>query len=615
MLLFNSLKFLISDSVSEVEAYPKPTDFSFTGYTSTTASFSWTNGGEETAWQIAYSTTQGFDAGSVSPVDVTTNPYTLTGLIAETTYYACIRANYGGGNYSNWSDEISFKPSAATAITINDGSATNAQVPFYCNYTDTEGTMSQFIIPSATLTDVQERQITKIAFYNGTNKDFGNARYDVYMKETTATSFDNTTFDWTDMEKVATSTTVNIVDGKMEIVLDVPFDYSSDNLMIGFNIVTTGGYVSSSWVGVSATNAAISSYKSFGSPYPSIQNFLPKMTITSLPGTPVAVKKPKNLAASATATTTATLGWTDGEDGLTEWQIAYSTTTDFNPDSEGTKVAANANPFTLTELTAATTYYAYVRAKKGEDYSGWSNKAEFTTLSALPIIELSTTSHNFGMVSDADAQALTLTISNTGGAALTGLTVTPTSGFAVTDMEGNALTATTIAASSTLSVKVKLNALGQQEGTITIDGNEIDAQVVNVSGYMLDDSKITETFASASSVNRWTVASGWTFNASTGAYSGTSARTMTTPKISVGEGNVLALNVKLGWSEGYFTVEGSTDNGTTWNAFEAKTYNSSNGGLNTSSYVLLTINDIPTTVNRIRLTGYYAYINVFNGFT
>ena len=602
-------------SVSETEAFPKPTDFSFTGYTSTTASFSWTNGGEETAWQIAYSTTQGFDAGSVSPVNVTTNPYTLEGLTAETTYYARIRADYGSGNYSNWSDEISFKPSAATAITINDGSATNAQVPFYCNYTDTEGTMSQFIIPSATLTDVQERQITKIAFYNGTNKDFGNARYDVYMKETTATSFDNTTFDWTDMEKVATSTTVNIVDGKMEIVLDVPFDYSSDNLMIGFNIVTTGGYVSSSWVGVSATSAAISSYKSYGSPYPSIQNFLPKMTITSLPGTPVAVKKPKNLAASATATTTATLGWTDGEDGLTEWQIAYSTDTDFNPDSEGTKVAADANPFTLTELTAATTYYAYVRAKKEEDYSGWSNKAEFTTLSALPIIELSTTSHNFGMVSDADAQALTLTISNTGGAALTGLTVTPTNGFAVTDMEGNDLTTTTIAASSTLSVKVKMSALGQQNGTITIDGNEIDEQVVNVSGYMLDDTKICETFANASSVSRWTVASGWTFNASTGAYSGNSERTMTTPKISVGEGNVLALNVKLGWSGGSLIVEGSEDNGDSWTAFDAKTYNSSNGGLNTSSYTLITIDDIPTTVNKIRLTGYYAYINVFNGFT
>ena len=607
--------FIDDFSVSETEAFPKPTDFAFTGYTSTTATFSWTNGGEETAWQIAYSTTQGFDAASVSPVDVTTNPYTLEGLTAETTYYARIRADYGGGNYSNWSDEISFKPSAATAITINDGSVTNAQVPFYCNYTDTEGTMSQFIIPSATLTDVQERQITKIAFYNGTNKDFGNARYDVYMKETTATSFDNTTFDWTDMEKVANSTTVNIVDGKMEIVLDVPFDYSSDNLMIGFNIVTTGGYVSSSWVGVSATNAAISSYKSYGSPYPSIQNFLPKMTITSLPGTPVAVKKPKNLAASATATTTATLGWTDGEDGLTEWQIAYSTDTDFNPDSEGTKVAADANPFTLTELTAATTYYAYVRAKKGEDYSGWSNKAEFPTLSALPIIELSTTSHNFGLVSDADAQALTLTISNTGGAALTGLTVIPTSGFAVTDMEGNSLTATAIAASSTLSLKVRLSALGQQNGTITIDGNEIDEQVVNVSGYMLDDTKICETFEGLP--NRWAKTGTWSFNASTGAStSNYNTGTMTSPKINVTEGEALTISAKVAYagSSYYLKIEGSNDNGSTWTAYSKQFDTTSDPALSTSEFTVVSLTDIPTTVNRLRITSYFSSINALNGF-
>ena len=597
-------------SIEEESPYPPVKDFGETTHTSTTATFSWTNGGAETAWQIAYSTTQGFDAASVSPVNVTTKPYTLEGLTAETTYYARIRADYGGGNFSKWSDEISFKPSAAINTTVNDGSANNSYVPFYGSYVDTDGTMSQFIIPSSSLTEVQNRQITKLAFYDSSSSiDFGSAKFKVYLKETAESSFEASICDWEGMEEVAEAS-VSVNGNKMEITLDSPFDYSDENLMVGFKISTTGTWKTTNWVGVSAESAARYQYTT----NKSLQSFLPKMTITSLPQT-ATVKKPKNLAASATATTTATLGWTDGEDGLTEWQIAYSTDTDFNPDSEGTKVAADANPFTLTELTAATTYYAYVRAKKGEDYSGWSNKAEFTTLSALPIIELSTTSHNFGMVSDAGAQALTLTISNTGGAALTGLTVTPTSGFAVTDMEGNALTANTIAASSTLSVKVKMSALGQQNGTITIDGNEIDEQVVNVSGYMLDDSKITETFANESSVSRWTVASGWTFNASTGAYSGTLARTMTTPKISVGAGNVLALNVKLGWSGGSFTIEGSTDNGTTWEAFEAKVYNSSNGGLNTSSYVLLTINDIPPTVNKIRLTGYYAYINVFNGFT
>lgn len=589
-----------------VDPYPAPTALTFTDYTSTTATFTWTNGGEETAWQIAYSTTQGFDAGSVTPVSVTTKPYTLTGLTAETTYYGRIRADYGSSHYSNWSDEISFKPSAATNTTVNDGSGSNGYVPFYGSYADTDGTMSQFITPSSSLTALQNRQITKLTFYGTASLNFGTAKFKVYMKETDATSFANTTFDWTGMDEVADASVSTDSEGKMVIELESPFDYSDGNLMIGFKISATGSWKSTTWTGVSS-GSAIYSYNGSSSS----ATFLPKMTITSMPQV-ATVKKPKNFDDSATTTTTATLGWTNGGDE-TAWQIAYSTDTDFDPDTEGTKVAVDANPYTLTGLNAGTTYYAYIRAKKAEEYSDWSNKADFTTLAAIPVIELSATSHNFGLVSDADAQALTLTITNSGGAALTGLTVTPSAGFAVTDAEGNALTATTIDASSTLTVKVKVSALGQQNGTVTIDGNEIDEQTVTVSGYLLDDTKILETFASASSVSRWTVASGWTFNASTGAYAGTSSRVMTSPKLTVAEGNVLALNVKLGWSGGSLVVEGLDADGKT--VYDPVTYNSSNGGLNTSSYTLLTINDMPTTVAKVKLTGYYAYINVFNGFT
>lgn len=601
-------------SVSETEAYPKPTGFESTGYTTNSASFSWTNGGEETAWQIAYSTTQGFDAGSVTPVDVTTKPYTLTGLTAETTYYARIRADYGSGNYSNWSDEISFKPSAAINTVVNNGTTENQYVPFHTNYTDGKIDKSQFIIPATSLSSIVNRQITKLAFHSKqASASFGTTVFKVYLKEVNVTSFENATFDYSDMEEVY-SGTVSISGNEMAITLDEPFDYSGNNLKVGFEMTTKGSAPSTYyWYGITADgNASIYSYLyGSGSATSGLSSFLPKMTITSLPQSS-APKKPKNFDDSATTTTTATLGWTNGSDE-TAWQIAYSTDTDFDPDTEGTKVAVDANPYTLTGLTAGTTYYAYIRAEKSGDYSDWSNKADFTTLSAAPVIELSTTSHNFGIVSDADTQALTLTITNSGGAALTGLAVTPSAGFAVTDADGNALTATTITAGAALTVKVKVNAVGQQNGTITIDGNEIEAQQVTVSGYMLDNTKILETFASSSSVSRWTVASGWTFSAANGAYAGNSSRIMTSPKLTVAGGNVLALNVKLGWSGGSLIVEGLDANGNT--VYDPVTYNSSNGGLTTSSYTLLTIDDMPTTVAKVKLTGYYAYINVFNGFT
>jgi len=372
---------LVIDSDSP---YKTPKAFASTGVTATTATFGWTAGSDETAWQIAYSSTEGFDADAATKVDVTTNPYTLEGLTAETTYYARIRADYGSGNYSAWSSEVSFKPTNAITTTVNDGSTTNSHVPFNGKYADTNGTMSQFIIPASTLTSLQGRMIQDMTFYTSTaTNNFGNARFDVYMAETSVTTFDAATFNWSDMDQVAASATVNIADGKMTITLDEGFNYSGDNLKIGFKLVATGGYKDTPWYGIEVENAAIKNYVGY-SGGATIESFLPKITFTSMPGVPVAVKKPKNLAASKVGAATATLGWTDGEEGLSAWEIAYSDNADFAPDTEGTKVAANANPFTLTELTAATTYYAYVRAKKGDDYSKWSNKVSFTTTERYP---------------------------------------------------------------------------------------------------------------------------------------------------------------------------------------------------------------------------------------
>lgn len=84
---------------------------------------------------------------------------------------------------------------------------------------------------------------------------------------------------------------------------------------------------------------------------------------------------------SAKTAHSASLKWTNGSDDQTAWQIAYSTASNFNPDTV-TIVNVNTNPDTLTGLTQYTTYYAYVRANCGDgDFSKWStSKYSFTTL-------------------------------------------------------------------------------------------------------------------------------------------------------------------------------------------------------------------------------------------
>ncbi len=92
-------------SIAEPPTCPKPSALMLetpTARTAHTATLTWTNGDAETAWQIVYSTESSFDPDGATPVDVTTNPYTLTGLNASTTYYAYVRANCGGGDESAW---------------------------------------------------------------------------------------------------------------------------------------------------------------------------------------------------------------------------------------------------------------------------------------------------------------------------------------------------------------------------------------------------------------------------------------------------------------------------------------------------------------------------------
>ena len=82
---------------------PRPTELAKSSLTARTVDLAWTNGADETAWQIYISNAP----GSENIIDVTTNPYTLTDLTPETTYLVKVRANCGS-EQSNWSNTVNF---------------------------------------------------------------------------------------------------------------------------------------------------------------------------------------------------------------------------------------------------------------------------------------------------------------------------------------------------------------------------------------------------------------------------------------------------------------------------------------------------------------------------
>jgi len=155
------------------------TGLSTSNASTTSVDIAWTTGGSETSWDIEYGPqgyTQGSDAGTT--ITVTTNPYSLTGLIEGYAYDVYVRSNCGGGSIGNWVQtdfattgtpcvvnipDANFKASLVGNTAIN----TNGDTEIQCYEANAfAGYMSIYGQGVADLTGIE-------AFVNMTNLDAG----------------------------------------------------------------------------------------------------------------------------------------------------------------------------------------------------------------------------------------------------------------------------------------------------------------------------------------------------------------------------------------------------------------------------------------------------------
>lgn len=335
----------------------KPNNLASSNVGATSATLSWTNGDTETAWVLQYATDANFTQNVVS-VNVTTNPYTLAGLTPETTYYARVKADCGGDDYSSWSNTCSFMPTAIQTIVINDGTNTSYYVPFYGYSANTQYMKSQFIIPSTELTDVLDKQITKLTFHTNTyypTATFPDGVFKVYLLPTELTAFSSyTPVDWSTLTEVY-SGEVSVSNNKMEIALSAPYVYSGGNLLVGFeetNLSSSSSFLQ--WLGVTTENYAAYYYAGSNSR----AKFLPKMTITY---SIILCAMPTNLVINATSNA-ATLTWTPG-DGETNWNVQYKASS----ASDWSEVIAveDTPACAINGLSASTDYQVRIQADCG----------------------------------------------------------------------------------------------------------------------------------------------------------------------------------------------------------------------------------------------------------
>ena len=358
---------------------PQPKDFTcaLTPGDGTVAALSWTEKGTATKWTLQYGTDPNFETYTEENVSGTPS-ISLTNLTAEQTYYARVKAVDGEDNESGWTAVISFTPTNAYIITVNDGTATNEIVPIYGYWCDSQ-TSSQYIIEAADLSAIAYGTIEKLTYYiDAESVNLGDAEFDVYMGEVDQTTFTDELVDWNALSKVYAGS-VTIADNKMEITLDSPYQYEDGNLVIGFKQTESGNYTRTYWYGVAADSTAIGGYNS----NLEIQDFRPKTTFNYTPGEPPTCFRPKNLALVAEpAYNSAQLQWTPGSTGQTVWDVAYKAVgdADFTIISE-----VSANPYTLTGLQPETRYYVMVRGNcGGGDVSTWTSPISFITPEQYP---------------------------------------------------------------------------------------------------------------------------------------------------------------------------------------------------------------------------------------
>jgi hypothetical protein len=270
----------------------------------TTALLSWTSDAD--AWQIMLND----DESNI--IDVTQNPYTLTGLTPETTYTARVRTICGGeDNMSFWSNTVSFTPSEIQVVTIGSGeTTTNNYLPAYTLFNNT---LSEQIYTAEEVG--MAGTINSISFYNGGSEKSPEIK--IYMVNTDQTEFSSDT-DWlsvTANDLVYNGTVTFTVDEWTTIELDTPFEYdgtSNLGLIVDEYMQWSSGLACR--VFTSTSNCAMyvysdgTDYNAVGATY-TASNRLSVKNQLKLEISPTTCPRPTNVSVSNITSHEATINW------------------------------------------------------------------------------------------------------------------------------------------------------------------------------------------------------------------------------------------------------------------------------------------------------------------
>jgi hypothetical protein len=358
--------------------------------TENSITLNWAAGNSESSWELETSMD---NTTWTSEGTITTAPYTLSNLPPNTLYYIRMRSICGGGEYSNWA-----------TLSQRTGCAPIATLPFVENFDSYTGSTSTSVA-------INNLPYCWSYFNEGTSSSYSGYPI-IYSSSASAASGNNSV-------RFYTYTTSGTYDDQTAILpaidvntltmntLQLSFDAKALSTSYPFNLeigvmtdpTDMGTFMLISTVTTQSTTYAnyeiplnqytgTGAYIAIKAPKPTANynyGYLDNVMVDLIPACP----KPTQLHASNVTTNSINLGWTE-VGSATSWVIEYGPA-GFTPGN-GTTENASTNPYTITNLTASTTYDFYVKSDcGGGDFSNLSNVYSTTTacdaISALPYTE------------------------------------------------------------------------------------------------------------------------------------------------------------------------------------------------------------------------------------
>ena len=366
-------------------ACPVPTNLVCVAFTTTTVTLSWTENGSANNWTIQYGPNSNFATGTYTEVTVNGNSSTtLSGLVAESTYYARVRANCGSiYGMSQWSAISPFMPSAVQTVEIGDGGAEdNTFLPSYSYYK--YGISQQIYTPE----EIGSAGTIKSISFKNTGEEKSRT-YSIYLQQTDKQTFSSTS-DWVAINShdLVFSGDVTFTAGEWtKLSFTTPYLFDGESNLVVTVVDSTGSYTPSphmSCLVFSANGQSLYNYtdnSAYNIANPGIAkgvlNIKNQIRVDIVPADGPVCPKPNGLSASNVTANTASLSWTE-KGTANEWVLQYGTNGNFAAGTY-TEVTVSGNPtLSLAGLTAEVEYYARVKAVcSTEDESAWSGICSF----------------------------------------------------------------------------------------------------------------------------------------------------------------------------------------------------------------------------------------------